>query len=151
MCIAIGTECDTINIVRMPRDCGFVLTRFGVPQSHCLVETPTCKGIPIGTECDTIDRVRMPRDCGFVLPCFGVPQPHRIVPTPTDKRFAIRTERDTIDPTRMPREQCHLLMGCRIVEPNTNTTRHREPSAVRRIRDITRYRPFTEANFGTLG
>ena len=50
----------------------------------------------------------------------------------------------------MPCEQRDLLMGRRIVEPNADTIRHRKPSAVGRIRNITSYRPFTEARFGTF-
>ena len=50
----------------------------------------------------------------------------------------------------MPREQDDLLMGRRIVEPNTAGTGDREPSAIWRIHDF-KYRTFTEARFCTFG
>ena len=76
---------------------------------------------------------------------------------PLTKRVSIGTERDTYDLACMPREQGNLsvprvsnLMGRRIVEPNTDATRHRKPSAVGRILYLID-RAFTEARFGTLG
>jgi hypothetical protein len=51
----------------------------------------------------------------------------------------------------MPREQGKFGTGVRIVEPNTDASRHREPSTIGRIRNITRYLTFTEARVGTLG
>ena len=64
----------------MPRESGFVLSRFSVPQQHRAVGIPpTGERTPIGTERYTKDTLRMPRESGFMLPCVGVPQPHRIV------------------------------------------------------------------------
>ena len=93
----------------------------------------------------------MPHKSRVLLSRSSVPQPHRLVPTPTGDSVTIGTERYTNDPIRMPCEQRDLLMGLRIVQPNTDTTRYRKPSAVGRIRDITRHLPFTEARSDTLG
>ena len=64
----------------MPRESGFLLPRFGVPQPHRIVAvTPTYNRFPIGTVRYTMDPARMPRESGFLLPRVGVPQPHLVV------------------------------------------------------------------------
>ena len=51
----------------------------------------------------------------------------------------------------MPGEQDNLLIGHRIIYPNSYTTRHRETSAIGRISTITCYAAFTEPRFGPVG
>ena len=76
--------------------------------------------------------------------------PDGIVPEPTCECASIGTERYGFDGTRMPGEQGDLLMGRRIVEPNTNAASDRKSSAVWRILYFI-YNAFTEARFSVLG
>ena len=93
----------------------------------------------------------MPRKGPLVRPRYRIPETDGIVPTPTTSDCAtIRAERDAVDIPRMPGEQGDLLMGgVRIVEPNTDASRHGEPGAVGRVSDFTNP-PFAEARFGSL-
>ena len=106
----------------MPRDCGFVLPRGGIPQSHRVVIAPTCEGLSIRTERDTMDIPYMPCDCGFFLPRFSVPQLHRIVVTRACECTPIGAVGYTIDPVCMPHERGVVLPRSGIPQPNLSIT-----------------------------
>ena len=78
-----------------------------------------------------------------------IPQTDGIIATPRCEGATIWTERDAFDIRSMPGKQGDLLISCSVVEPNTDTTSHREPGAVGRIRKFTNS-PFTKARFDTF-
>ena len=146
----IGTERDASNLIHIPCEGPLVSTCHGIPQADGFVITPTGNDPTIRTEREAIDHRRMLCESTLVSTRHGIPQTD-FLPTATCQRSTIRAERDAIDLMRMPGEQGDLLMGRRIIEPNTGATRHREVSAIRRIRDITRHPTFTEARLGPFG
>ena len=88
----------------------------------------------------------MPGERSLVCARHRIPEVDGIVVTPRCDCASIGTERDTVCRPRMPGKQGDLLMSSRIVEPNTDGTRYREPSAIGRIRDFD-YIAFTESAF----
>ena len=92
----------------------------------------------------------MPGECVYQRTRGNIPQTDGSVVTRTCDCVTIWTERYAIDKIRMPGEQCHLLIVGRIIKPNTDTTRHRKTSPIRRILYLT-YSPFTKPHFSTVG
>ena len=146
---AIGAERDAFDIMRMPRECPLVCARYRIPEPDFPI-TPTSEGAAIGAERDASDPNRMPPECPLVHTRYRIPKTDGSVVTPTGERPPIRAERDVSDHRRMPGEQGDLLIGHRIVEPNTNATCYREPSAIWRILYLVDH-AFTEARFDAIG
>ena len=79
-----------------------------------------------------------------------IPHPDGLIITSACDSVSIGTERHAPDPLRMPCEQTDLDTGVCIIEPNTDTARHRNASPVRRVLYVIDS-PFTKACFGTFG
>ena len=146
---SIEAERDASDIQRMPCECVLVCARDGIPETD-LFTTSTGQRTTIRAECDAHNHIRMPSEYPLVCSRHGIPQTADSVATPTCERTTIRAECDTTDHLCMPGEQGDFLMGCRIVEPDTDTTRDREASAIRRILYLI-YHAFTEARFNPFG
>ena len=147
--LAIRAERHACDRLRMLGECPLQFPRLGIPQPHRLVPTPTGKHLAIRAEREAIDPLRMLGECPLQFPPLDIPQPHR-VPTPTGKRRAIRAKRHTRNRICMPDGKGNLLIGRRIIEPNTNGTDNSKLSPVRRIQNSP-YTAFAETRNGTFG
>ena len=117
----------------MPFKGAYVRARIHIPHTNGVVRIPpatTNDGAAIWTERHAIDTVNMPFKGAYEGARIRIPQADSTVITATSEGAAIWAERHAYDSFRMPREQCDLLTGGRIVEPNTDAARHRELSPI---------------------
>ena len=121
----------------MPGEGAYGFPRLHIPELDITIRrkdvgliTPTCESVSIGTERYAINRPRMPGEGAYVFPRLRVPEPDGLVLTPTCDSSAIGTERYAINTPLMSGEQGEFGAGVCIIEPNTDTTRHRKPSAI---------------------
>ena len=66
----------------------------------------------------------------------GIPQPDEAISIATGECLSIQTERNARNTAGVSGEQCRLLVGSGIVEPNPDGTHNRQQGAIGRIRNI---------------
>ena len=116
----------------MPDEGGEPVAGDGIPQTDGVVPptSPTGEGAPIRTERNVLDPGSLSGEGGECVAGDSIPQADSLVRTPTGEGGTIRTENNASYLMRMPSEQCHFLIGSRIVEPNPNGTRNRKQGAI---------------------